>query len=67
MHPTIARTVRTLLATGVLAIAAWVVPSAQPAEAGGLRNCVDITGRQFNRVGCWEDVWVDGAQVRRPF
>jgi len=34
---------------------------------GGLRNCVDITGNQVNRVGCWEDVWTDGTQHRMTF
>jgi hypothetical protein len=34
---------------------------------GGLRNCVDLTGREVNRVGCWEDVWADGEQYRMTF
>ena len=40
---------------------------AQPAEAGGLRNCVDITGKQIDRVGCYENVWADGTEHRMTF
>jgi hypothetical protein len=61
---------RTLI-TGAAAAAAIVMTalgvSAQPAEAGGIRNCVDVTGKQINRVGCYELVWVDGEQVRMTF
>lgn len=67
MRPTRRRSIRTLLAAGALATLACAVPAAQPAEAAGLRNCVDVTGKQVNRVGCWEDVWADGEQVRMSF
>lgn len=67
MRPTLARTIRILLASSALAATAFVIPAAQPAEAGGLRNCVDITGTQANRVGCWEDVWAGGREVRMTF
>ena len=30
----------------------------------GLRNCVDITGSHVGRVGCYENVWADGEEVR---
>ena len=67
MRPTFTRSIRILVATGALAATAFVLPATQPAEAGGLRNCVDVTGSQVNRVGCWEDVWADGDQVRMTF
>jgi hypothetical protein len=41
--------------------------TAPPTDAAGLRNCVDLTGKAFGQVGCWEDVWVDGARVRMTF
>ena len=41
--------------------------SAPAAEAGGLRNCVDVPGKQFNRVGCYELVWMNGSQYRMVF
>jgi hypothetical protein len=43
------------------------VASAPPAEAAGIRNCVDITGPQSGRVGCYELVWADGVQYRMTF
>lgn len=67
MRPSFTRSARFLLAAGALAAAAYVLPATQPAQAGGLRNCVDVTGTQINRVGCWEDVWADGQQVRMTF
>lgn len=61
---------RTLI-SGTVAAAALVLvavgATAQAADGGGIRNCVDVTGSQFNRVGCYEDVWVDGEQVRMTF
>lgn len=63
-------TIRTLI-TGAVAATAIVVTaiglSAQPAQAGGLRNCVDIAGPQSGRVGCYELVWADGVQYRMTF
>jgi hypothetical protein len=52
------------LALGTLAIGVAAAPSA---DAAGLRNCVDVAGPQSGRVGCYEDVWADGAQVRMTF
>ena len=64
------RTLRTLV-TGAVAASAIVVTafgvSAQPAEAGGIRNCVDITARRSGRVGCYELVWANGVQYRMTF
>ena len=63
-------TLRNLIA-GTVAAAAIVATaigvSAQPAEAGGLRNCVEILGPQSGRVGCYELVWADGVQYRMTF
>lgn len=58
---------RLFIATMALGAAAFGVASAPPADAAGLRNCVDITGPQSGRVGCYENVWVDGVEVRMTF
>jgi len=59
------------LVTGTVAAAALVVMAiagtAQAADGGGLRNCVDITGTQFNRVGCYEKVWAGDTEYRMTF
>ena len=39
----------------------------QPADAAGIRNCVDITGKQVNRVGCYENVWAGDVEYRMTF
>ena len=59
--------VRLAIATLGLAVIALGVASIPSAEAGGLRNCVEITGKTSGRVGCFELVWVDGAQRRMTF
>jgi hypothetical protein len=41
--------------------------AAAPTEAAGIRNCVEITGPQSGRVGCYEFVWADGVQYRMTF
>jgi hypothetical protein len=41
--------------------------TASPAQAAGLRNCVEILGPQSGRVGCYELVWADGIQYRMTF
>lgn len=42
--------------------------AAQAALAGGgLRNCVETTGPQSGRAGCYELVWSDGVQYRMTF
>ena len=62
--------VRTL-ARGVVAVAALAVMtigvSTQSAEAGGIRNCVDVTGSQIGRVGCYEKVWSGDVEYRMTF
>lgn len=60
-------TARILVATAALAASALVLPAASPANAGGLRNCVDLTGRAIDQVGCWELVWANGEEVRMTF
>lgn len=59
------------LTRGAVAVAAIVVitisGAVQAAEAGGIRNCVDLTGKQINRVGCYEKVWADGVEYRMTF
>jgi hypothetical protein len=47
---------------------AFGVATASPAQAAGLRNCVDIPEPpQSGRVGCYELVWSDGVQYRMTF
>ena len=59
-------TTRLFIAT--LGLAAVVLGlAAAPAGAAGLRNCVDITGPQSGRAGCYEKVWANGVQLRMTF
>jgi hypothetical protein len=58
---------RLFVATMVLAGTALAVASAPPADAAGLRNCVDISGPQSGQVGCYELVWADGVEYRMTF
>lgn len=60
-------TTRLFIATMAVAAAAFGVASASPVDAADLRNCVDITGLQSGRVGCYEIVWADGVEVRMTF
>lgn len=55
-----------IAATAFVALA-FLLPAAPAALAAGLRNCVDVPVAQSGRVGCWEDVWAGGAQVRMTF
>jgi hypothetical protein len=58
-----------LLSIATIAVAglAFGVVSAPPAAAAGLRNCVDVTGPQSGRAGCYELVWTNGSQYRMTF
>ena len=56
-----------LIASLGLATIALGVASAATADAAGLRNCVEITGKTSGRVGCYELVWVNGEQRRMTF
>ena len=60
-------TTRLFVATLSLAAVAFALLAAPAAGAAGLRNCVDISGPQSGRVGCYEDVWADGAEYRMTF
>jgi hypothetical protein len=51
---------RTAIAVAALAL---VLPAAAPAQAAGLRNCVDVTGP----AACYEIVWANGVQDRMTF
>jgi hypothetical protein len=59
--------IRVLLAMTAVASLVVAFVAATPATAGGLRNCVEITGPQSGRAGCYELVWVDGVQHRMTF
>jgi hypothetical protein len=59
--------IRLSIATMAVAGLAFGVASAPPAAAAGLRNCVDITGPQSGRAGCYELVWANGSQYRMTF
>jgi hypothetical protein len=58
---------RLSIATISLAAVALALVAAPAAGAAGLRNCVDVTGPQSGRAGCYEDVWANGAQYRMTF
>ena len=61
------RASRVLLATMAVAALALVPTAAPPVDAAGLRNCVDVTGRAAARIGCYEDVWANGVELRMTF
>jgi hypothetical protein len=68
MIPTRIRSAAVHLTTGLaLAVMAGSLVAAPSADAAGLRNCVDVTGRQVGRVGCYENVWADDIEVRMTF
>jgi hypothetical protein len=60
-------TTRLFIATISLAAVALALVAAPAAGAAGLRNCVEVTGPQSGRAGCYEDVWAGGAQYRMTF
>ncbi|HEX5823093.1 MAG TPA: hypothetical protein VFY18_01420, partial [Candidatus Limnocylindrales bacterium] len=63
-------TLRTLIGGTVAATALVVMTiggTAQAADGGGLRNCVDVTGKQIGQVGCYEKVWAGGVEYRMTF
>ena len=66
------RTTRVLTVAIAVAALAVVQPAAAPAvSAAGLTNCVtdlmEGTNPSAGNRGCWEDVWVDGAEYRMTF
>lgn len=58
---------RLAIATLSLAAVALAFVAAPAAGAAGLRNCVEVTGPQSGRVGCYERVWADGVEYRMTF
>lgn len=65
---TLLRPIASFVTAGLGLALMLATPLAVPAvEAAGLRNCVDISGPQVGRVGCYEDVWADGAEYRMTF
>jgi hypothetical protein len=50
-----------------LATVAFGLATAPAVTGAGLRNCVDVSGPQSGRVGCFEDVWGHDAQYRMTF
>jgi len=60
-------TTRVRWAAIAVAALALVLPAAAPAQAAGLRNCVDVTGPAAGLAGCWEDVWANSVQHRMTF
>jgi len=60
--------IRTLIWSSLATASLLTMAVAASAQAGGgLRNCVDITGNQVNRVGCYEHVWAGGTEYRMTF
>jgi hypothetical protein len=58
---------RLALATVSLGAVGLAFIAAPAAGAAGLRNCVDVTGPQSGRAGCYEDVWANGVESRMTF
>jgi hypothetical protein len=65
------RTRARALFTGTVVTAALaamaITATVQAADGGGLRDCVDLAGRQANQVGCYEKVWSGGTEYRMTF
>lgn len=60
-------TTRLFIATMSLAAVAVAAVGAPAVGAAGLTNCVDVSGPQSGRAGCYEEVWANGVQVRMTF
>jgi hypothetical protein len=69
MHPTrFKKGARALILAAIATVSLGAAGQAALAgDGGGLRNCVEITGPQSGRVGCYELVWADGVQYRMTF
>jgi hypothetical protein len=62
--------IRTLISGSVAAAALAIVAfggAAQAADGGGIRNCVDVTGKQIGQSGCYELVWAGDVEHRMTF
>lgn len=66
IHSRIRSMTRLFAAAMALGVVTLGVATA-PAGAAGLRNCVDVTGPQIGRAGCYEDVWAGGTEYRMTF
>lgn len=66
IHTNLGTLVRGAVATAAIAVMAIGAP-ALAADGGGLRNCVDVTGKQIGQVGCYEQVWSGGSEYRMTF
>lgn len=62
----IRKALRATVAAAAISVLAFGT-GAQPTHAAGIRNCVDISGKQVNRVGCYENVWSGGIEYRMTF
>ena len=58
---------RALTLAAITTVSLGAAAQAALAGGGGIRNCVEITGPQSGRVGCYELVWADGVQYRMTF
>ena len=62
------RSIATFATAGLGLALMLATPFAVPtADAAGIRNCVDVSGPQSGRVGCYENVWADGTEYRMTF
>ena len=61
----ILRTAFAVAAFGVMATTGTTL--AGDGGNGGLRNCVDLTGKQIDHVGCYENVWAGDVEYRMTF
>lgn len=57
---------RRLVVAAAVAVMAFGT-TASAVAAGGIRNCVDLTGKNAARVGCYELVWSGGVEYRMTF
>jgi hypothetical protein len=57
---------RRRIAAATIAILAFGT-AASGVSASGIRNCVDLTGKNAARVGCYELVWSGGTEYRMTF
>jgi hypothetical protein len=60
-------TIRLGVAALALGITAIGIAGTPGVDAAGIRNCVDLSGKNASRVGCYENVWADGDEVRMTF
>jgi len=66
VHTNVKHLSRGLLAVASVAVLAFGT-GASTVAAGGIVNCVDVTGKNVGRVGCYEEVWSGGVEYRMTF